>query len=139
IFRAIIRFTLFKPTLNKLGLNKMLKLGLGIFTVIFFLIGFTQYWQQALILLLFVSFAASCTRGTLSSKITQSVTPKEQGKINGYSSALDSFAQIIGPLLGGFILWALEPYWLGIIMSIFSLVAFFMAFKKLNLKTNKQS
>lgn len=137
IFRAIIRFTLFKPTLNKLGLNKMLKLGLGIFTVIFFLIGFTQYWQQALILLLFVSFAASCTRGTLSSKITESVTPKEQGKINGYSSALDSFAQIIGPLLGGFILWAFEPYWLGIIMSIFSLVAFFMAFKKLNLKTTK--
>jgi DHA1 family tetracycline resistance protein-like MFS transporter len=138
VFRAIIRFSIFKPILNKIGVDNMIKLGLILFLITFFLIGFVQTWWQAFIILLFISFAASCTRGPLSSKITQSVTPKEQGKINGYSSALDSFSQIIGPTFGGFILWAFEPYLLGISTSLLALVAFLMAFKKIDLLQDKQ-
>jgi len=65
------------------------------------------------------------------SKISQTVSPKEQGKINGLSSALDSIAQIIGPLAGAFILDTLPPYWLGIIVAIIALPAFVMAFQKI--------
>lgn len=138
IFRAILRFTTFKPLLKYLGENKTLTLGLGIFVVVFFLIGFVQNQIQFLIILLFVSFAASCTRGVLISKVTRSVSPREQGKINGYMTSLDSLAQIIGPLFGGFILTVLPAYWLGIFTCLISLVAFLMIFKKLNLR-NKDS
>jgi len=65
------------------------------------------------------------------SKITQTASPQEQGKINGLSSALDSMAQILGPLIGPFILDTLPPYWLGITVAIIAFPPFVMAFQKI--------
>ncbi|MBD3230480.1 MAG: MFS transporter [Candidatus Lokiarchaeota archaeon] len=135
IFRAIIRFTIFKPLLKVLGENKMLLIGLGMFSIVFLLMGFVQNYIQFLIILLFVSFAASCTRGILISKITRSVSPHEQGIINGYMTSLDSIAQIIGPIFGGTILTVLPSYWLGILTSILASIAFIMLFKKVKLRS----
>jgi len=131
IFRAGIRFTLFKPTIRKLGEDNAIRLGLSIFLVCFFLVGFSTNIVGIFILFMFISFAASLTRGPMNSKISQTVSPKEQGKINGLSSALDSTAQIIGPLLGPFILDTLPPYWLGIVVAMIALPPFVMAFQKI--------
>jgi MFS family permease len=81
-----------------------------------------------------ISFAASLTRGPLNSKISQSVSPMEQGKINGYSSGLDSFAQIIGPLLGTFMLNFFLPFYLSFLISSIAIVPFLMGFKVIQLK-----
>jgi DHA1 family tetracycline resistance protein-like MFS transporter len=134
IFRAIVRFTLFKPTIKKLGENNAIKLGLAIFLISFFLIGFSINLVMFFILIMTISFAASLTRGPLNSKISQSVSPLEQGKINGYSSGLDSFAQIIGPLLGTFMLNFFTPYFLSFLISSVALVPFSMGFKTIQLK-----
>ncbi|UCC21189.1 MAG: MFS transporter [Promethearchaeota archaeon] len=134
IFRAIVRFTLFKPTINKIGESNAIKVGLGIFLVTFFIIGLSINWVMFLILILFISFAASLTRGPLNSKISQTVTPMEQGKINGIGSGLDSFAQIIGPLIGTLMLSLYAPYFLGFTIASIALVPFFMSFKKIQLK-----
>jgi len=131
IFRTGIRFTLFKPTIRKLGEDNAIRLGLSIFLVCFFLVGFSTNIFTLLLLFLFISFSASLTRGPMNSKISQTVSPQEQGKINGLSSALDSVAQIIGPLLGPLILDTLPPYWLGIVVSIIALPAFLMSFQKI--------
>ncbi|MHA1240528.1 MAG: MFS transporter [Promethearchaeota archaeon] len=98
IFRAGVRFTLFKPTIKKLGEINAIRLGLAIFVVSFFLLGFSTNVISLVILFMFISFAASLTRGPMNSKISQTASPQEQGKINGLSSALDSVAQILGPL-----------------------------------------
>ncbi|MFX1573365.1 MAG: MFS transporter, partial [Promethearchaeota archaeon] len=134
IFRASVRFTLFKPTLTKLGVNNAIIVGLGIFLIAFLLIGFSINVIMFLILILFISFAASLTRGPLNSKISQSVTPREQGKINGYSSGLDSFAQIIGPLTGTFILGFYPAFFLSFVLGSVALIPFLMSFKKIELK-----
>jgi MFS family permease len=131
IFRAGIRFTLFKPTIKKLGEDNAIRLGLAIFLVSFFLVGFSTNIFSLFLLFMFISFAASLTRGPMNSKISQTVSPKEQGKINGLSSALDSIAQIIGPLLGPFILDSLPPYWLGIVVAIIAFPALVMSFQKI--------
>ena len=131
IFRAGIRFTLFKPTIRKLGEDNAIRLGLAIFLVSFFLVGFSTNIFSIFILFMFISFAASLTRGPMNSKISQTVSPKEQGKINGISSALDSIAQIIGPLLGPFILDTLPPYWLGIVVAIIAFPALVISFQKI--------
>lgn len=136
IFRTGVRFTLFKPTIRKLGEDNAIRLGLAIFLVCFFLLGFSTNVFILLLLFLFISFAASLTRGPMNSKISQTVSPKEQGKINGLSSALDSIAQIIGPLLGPFILDTLPPYWLGIVVAIIALPPFVMAFQKIFTRKN---
>ncbi|MHA1488446.1 MAG: MFS transporter [Promethearchaeota archaeon] len=130
ISRVIVRFTLFKPTLKFLGEKRMTEIGLGIITVSFFLIGFVQDIWTFLVLMLFVSYGVSCSRGLLISKTTQSVKPSEMGKINGYTTAIDSIAQILGPIVGTFILTLYEPLWLGIIMGLFALIAFLMIFKQ---------
>ena len=131
IFRTGIRFTLFKPTIRKLGEDNAIRLGLSIFLVCFFLVGFSTNIFDLLVLFLFISFSASLVRGPMNSKISQTVSPQEQGKINGLSSALDSVAQIIGVLLGPLILDTLPPYWLGIVVSIIALPAFLMSFQKI--------
>ncbi|MFX1501163.1 MAG: MFS transporter, partial [Promethearchaeota archaeon] len=134
IFRALVRFTLFKPTITKLGENNAIKLGLGIFLVSFFLVGFSINLVMFFVLIMIISFAASLTRGPLNSKISQSVSPMEQGKINGFSSGLDSFAQIIGPLLGTFMLNFFMPFYLSFLISSIAFVPFLMGFKTIQLK-----
>ena len=133
-FRAIVRFTLFKPTIRKLGENNAIKLGLGMFLISFLLVGFSINLVMFFVLIMVISFAASLTRGPLNSKISQSVSPLEQGKINGYSSGLDSFAQIIGPLLGTFMLNFFMPFYLSFLISSVALVPFLMGFKTIQLK-----
>ncbi len=134
IFRAIVRFTLFKPTIKKLGENNAIKLGLGMFLFSFFLVGFSVNLLMFFALIMVISFAASLTRGPLNSMISQSVSPMEQGKINGYSSGLDSFAQIVGPLLSTFMLNFFMPFYLSFLISSIALVPFLMGFKAIQLK-----
>ncbi len=134
LVRAVIRFTLFKPTIRKLGEANAIRVGLSIFLISFLLIGFSVNVIMFMVLLIFISFAASLTRGPLNSKISQTVSPKVQGKINGLSSSLDSFAQIMGPLIGTFILQFFMPYWLGIVIASIALPPFLMAFQKIDLK-----
>ena len=139
IFRATIRFTLFKPAINKLGENNAILLGLGMFLVSFLIVGFSVSVIMFFILILIISFAASLTRGPLNSKISQSVSPREQGKINGYSSGLDSFSQIIGPLIGYFMLSFFAPYFLSFVIGTIALVPFLMGFKKIEKKKSSMT
>jgi len=134
IFRTGVRFTLFKLTIKKLGESNAIRVGLVIFFVSFFLIGFSTSAVVLMIIFMFVSFAASLTRGPMNSKISQTASPKIQGKINGLSSGLDSIAQIIGPLAGAFIISTLPPYWLGIIVALIALPAMVMSFQKIEKK-----
>ncbi len=134
ILRAIVRFTLFKPTIKRLGESNAIKLGLGFFLVAFLLIGFSINIIMLFALLLVISFAASLTRGPMNSKISQSVSPREQGKINGLSSGLDSFAQIIGPLTGTFILGFFQPFFLSFVVGSIALIPFLMVLKTVKFK-----
>jgi len=131
ISRAIIRFSVFSLTIKKLGEKRSTELGLLILVITFFLIGFIQNIVIFAIFMIVVSYGVSISRGLLISKITQTVSPKEMGKINGYTTTLDSLAQIFGPIVGTFILTVYQPFWLGILMSVLALVAFLMIFHKI--------
>jgi len=137
VSRAIVRFTIFKPTIRILGEKKMKILGLSILTVVFFLIGIFGAFYPApwifIVLMVFASYGVSCARGLMMGKVTETVSPKEIGKINGYTSTLDSLAQIFGPILGTFLLSPplLSPFLYGSIMGILAFVAFMMVFKKI--------
>jgi len=131
VFRALMRFTLFKPTLRWLGEKKMILMGLSGFIAVFFFIGFSDNLIIITIILILMSFAASSVRGNLLSVISQTVSHKIQGKINSLSTSLDSVAQIIGPIIGGIIfnlvdIDLLDPYWWGIIMALIGIIALIM-------------
>ncbi|MBY8981731.1 MAG: MFS transporter [Candidatus Lokiarchaeota archaeon] len=132
ISRAFVRFTIFKPTMKKLGERRMTIFGLLILVICFFLIGlfgwiYPEVWIF-IILMVIVSYGVSCSRGPLIGKITKSVTQKEMGIINGYTTTLDSIAQSIGPTLATF-LYLINPLWYGVVMAILASGAFMMEFK----------
>lgn len=131
VFRAIIRFTVFKPTLRLLGEPRAIKLGLILLVITFFLIGFIRDVIGLIIIMLIFSYGASCTRGPLIAKITLSVSPKEMGKINGYTSSLDSLGGIIGPLIVGFIIGVYGAFWLSLFITCLAFVAFVMNLKEI--------
>jgi len=133
ISRAIVRFSVFNPTMRKLGERKMTKLGLFILIVTFLYIGiFASVYPEPwifIILMILASYGVSCSRGILISRVTQSVSPKEIGKINGFTTTFDSLAQIIGPIIGTLILERFDPLLFGSFMAILALGAFLMDFK----------
>ncbi len=135
VSRAIVRFTLFKPTIRILGEKKMKVLGLSILVVVFILVGlFGTFYPVTwifIILMVVASYGVSCARGLMMSKVTETVSPKEMGKVNGYTTTLDSLAQIFGPLMGAFLLQEFDPYLFGLVMGILAFVALTMSFKKI--------
>ncbi|MHA1720258.1 MAG: MFS transporter [Promethearchaeota archaeon] len=127
-FQLFIRFVIFYPLMKKIGEDKLLKLGLAIFIGVYFLIGFVSAGYQLIIILLFLSFAASSVRGILSSYLSRTVHPKQQGLAMGIGNSMDSIAQIVGPILSGFILITFNLNYYGFISGALSIVAFILIF-----------
>ena len=127
VVRLLVRFLIFPPLINKIGDQKILLVGLGSFVLTFTVLSFVETpWQFGLVLIL-MSFAASCTRGPLNGMISSSVGARDQGKISGLSSSLDSLAQVLGPLIGGLILGNMDTIWFGLLLSILSALAFIVS------------
>jgi DHA1 family tetracycline resistance protein-like MFS transporter len=131
VVRVFIRFVVFVPLRNRLGDRKTSLIGLGVFVVVFFLLGYVKNQVQFAAILCAVSFAASCSRGILTGFLSRAVRPWEQGRAMGMSASLDSFAQITGPLVGGFVLDSLPLWVYGSLASAFAIGAFLMALNRL--------
>jgi DHA1 family tetracycline resistance protein-like MFS transporter len=129
--RLLVRFTIFVPLLDKLGDRKTSLLGLVIFVIVFFLLGFVQNPVQFVLVMSGASFAAACTRGVLTGFLSRAVRPWEQGRAMGLSASLDSFAQITGPIVGGFTLDYLPTWVYGGTASLIALTALLMGVRRL--------
>jgi DHA1 family tetracycline resistance protein-like MFS transporter len=138
VVRVFNRFVIFVPLLHRLGDRRTSLLGLGLFVVIFFLLGFVRTRVQFALVLSAASFAASCTRGVLNGFISRSVGPGKQGRAMGLSASLDSFAQIVGPLVGGIILGSFPLWMYGGLASLFAALAFVMAFRQFELRDERE-
>ena len=136
--RVFIRFVVFVPLLRRLGDRRTSLLGLGVFVVTFVLLGFVRTQVQFGAVLCAVSFGAACTRGILTSFLSLSVSPLEQGRAMGLSASLDSLAQITGPLVGGVVLSSLPLWVYGGLASLFALGAFAMAARRFELGHERQ-
>jgi DHA1 family multidrug resistance protein-like MFS transporter len=135
--RVFIRFVVFVPLRNRLGDRRTSLLGLGVFVPVFFALGYVGNPVQFGLILCGFSFAAACSRGILTGFLSRSVKPWEQGQAMGMSASLDSFAQIVGPLVGGFVLDS-QPLWVyGSLASAMALGAFLMAFKRFSFHGEK--
>lgn len=136
--RLIIRLFFFMPVLNRLGEKKTAILGLFIFVLVFFLLSFIDNEVQFILILVAVSFAASCARGVLNAFLSRVVSPKEQGKAMGASTSMDNFAQIVGPIIGGFFLGSLNSFWYGMLLAGLSILPLLMSFKSLTFHGESQ-
>lgn len=104
ILRVFLQFFLVDPILKKFGENRTMEAGILSLVICMIIISFsTNYWSVFLPLV-FLGYGTGVCRPILSSRLSKSVSKKETGSIMGVNNALNSFAQIVTPILGGAIL-----------------------------------
>jgi len=103
----------------------------GLFSLLtaFILLTFINNSWLLLLVLTFFAFGGSFVRPILTANISRSVSHQQQGTILGVTSSLQSLSQIIGPILGGFILTNFSPNSLGVVSFFILLFALILAFK----------
>lgn len=87
---------------------------------------------------LLTSFGSGVLRPVLTSEISRCVGPHERGTIMGVNQSLQSFAQIIAPLLGTFMIgrsWLTEWPWLPSVVSLLGVIL--IIFQAQNRKKNE--
>ncbi|MDZ4667020.1 MAG: MFS transporter [bacterium] len=100
---AIVQGGLVGKLTHKFGEKKLLLIGsvsmaIGMFSLPFVPI---EYFLLQLISLAFLAFSNGCISPAVSSLISQSSSPKEQGQALGLNQSFGSLARVVGPVLGG--------------------------------------
>src|SRR6056297_2366401 len=142
LVQIVIRYTLYVPALRKYGDYALVVVGFILYIMAYPWIGFVQGQFQLLFLMLVNSFATSATRGGISAFISKLARPHERGKVQGISSSLDTFAQILGPIMGGLLLTYLPIKYFGMIpfsFMVFSFVLLIFAKKMKKAVTTPQT
>jgi MFS transporter, DHA1 family, tetracycline resistance protein len=115
---VLIRGFLLPKLIDIFGEKKLLTSGVLLFTVSLFLTAFiTEIWMFSTLLILF-SLGSGLSRPLLNGAISRSASEDEQGAIMGVSSSLGSMAQMLGPLIGGYLLTNFHSGSLGITASL---------------------
>lgn len=123
VVQIITRFSIYMPLLKRWGEYRLALIGFIIYLIEFLLFMIIGQLYQFILLLVFNSLATSATRGSLSSFISNLANPWERGKVQGIATSLDTFAQIIGPLIGGTLLTYLPLMWFTSVSWVFMVIA----------------
>jgi len=127
----IIQGGLLGRLVKKFGEKKLIKIGFLSMAVGYGLLGWTTSIGMLLVVAAMGSFGTGILRPTITSLVTQNAPRHEQGLILGLNQSLFSIAQILAPLLAGFLVgqgmllgWALTAGASGAIGLFLSLKRF---------------
>ena len=123
VFQILIRYTVYMPALRKIGVMKMVTLGFLLYLVEFVILGFVVTPAQFVIIMILSTIATSATRGGVNSFIGTFARPHERGKVQGFATSLDTFAQILGPIIGGALLTYLPLEFFGSASFVFMAIS----------------
>jgi DHA1 family tetracycline resistance protein-like MFS transporter len=130
IIRVVIQTVLIARILRFLGENRALVTGIFSMIISMATLVFSAEYLFVFVPLIFLAYGTGVIRPILTSKITNSVTQKETGAILGVNNSLTSVAQIIAPILGGFMIEYLAPQTLPLLSAIiFTLLILFLRSK----------
>ncbi len=115
---------------DRFGELKLIPIGLVLSGSGFFLLTFTHDWLTILIPLALFVMGNSLVFPSVNSMITKKVTGK-RGAVLGLASSFNSFGQMIGPLLGGFLYGVSHDYaFIGLAIVIWAYFAIFVLFAR---------
>ena len=127
IVRVSVQTVLIARILRFFGEDRVLLIGVFSMIVSMVTLVFSTEYLFVFVPLVFLAFGTGVGRPILTSRLTNSVTQKETGAILGVNNALTSVAQIIAPILGGFIIEYLAPQTLPLLSAIiFTLLILFL-------------
>jgi MFS family permease len=128
VFQVIFRGLLFNRIRNAVGDVKTSLFGLGSYILSFGSLMFVSKFWHLSIVLIFISFSGAMSRGIILGFASQTVDHRNQGKINGLTSSMDSFSQIFGPILGSVMISLGTPIYFSILLMGIAVFPFLMGF-----------
>jgi DHA1 family tetracycline resistance protein-like MFS transporter len=127
LIRVGVQTVLIAHILRVFGENRVLLIGVFSMIISMVTLVFSTEYLFVFVPLIFLAFGTGVGRPILTSRLTNSVKQKETGAILGVNNALTSVAQIIAPILGGFIIEYLAPQTLPLLSAIiFALLILFL-------------
>jgi DHA1 family tetracycline resistance protein-like MFS transporter len=102
--RVILQTVLIAGLLRTLGEDRLLVTGIISMVVSMLTLAFSAEYLFVFIPLIFLAYGGGVSRPILTSKLTNNVKQRETATILGVNNSLNSLAQIITPILGGFII-----------------------------------
>lgn len=137
IANLVIRLTLFPRLLRKIGDDNTVRLGFVLYLIAFgWLILAGHVWEFAFINLI-MSFATSSAIDVMTGVMGNAVKKEEMGKMLGLSSASESMAMVLGPMIGGSLLALQGNIWYGLFglgMGIIPLILDFLPLRRAHYK-----
>ena len=115
---AIVQGGLVGRVATAWGEVKLSTIGFFAMAISYIPMGFIHDWRLFLIGVVVGGFGSSVTRPALTTLLTKSVGPHEQGEALGVSQSLNSIAQIIGPILAGVLIEQGQLVWYGIVAAV---------------------
>ena len=138
VLRLVIQTVLIARILRAFGEKRILRTGIISMIVSMVSLAFSTEYLIVFIPLIFFVYATGVTRPILTSKLSNSVTKKETATVLGVNNSLTSVAQILTPLVGGFIIQYLPSQTLPLLsVAFFTLLLFFLKNKSKNLTLNQ--
>lgn len=113
LINVIIRGVFFAKIIDKFGEAKMKMVGMWSCLISFVSLAFTTQGWMLFPVFTFFAFGGSFVRPTLTGEISKNSNEKEQGSIMGVLGSLQSLSQIMGPLVGGYVLTNFAPSLMG--------------------------
>ncbi|MEJ2272611.1 MAG: MFS transporter [Candidatus Bathyarchaeota archaeon] len=104
VIRVAIQTVLIARILRFFGEKRALITGVFAMIISMVTLAFSAEYLIVFVPLIFLAYGTGMSRPLLTSKLTNSVTQKETGAILGVNNSLVSVAQIVSPILGGFII-----------------------------------
>jgi MFS family permease len=127
---AVVQGGPLKRLARRLGEERLATVGLGAMALGNGLLGFAYSLSFLLVLVVIGAFGAAVVRPSITTLVTRTVSPPEQGSVLGVSQSLGSLAQIAGPLVAS---WLIGREHLGIYGAFcggFSLLALFVLLQR---------
>jgi len=131
IFQVVFRTFFFNRIRNGIGDPKTAMLGLGSYIISYFLLAFVSETWQLVLVLFYISFSGANSRGITIGFTSRSVDYLNQGKIMGVTSSIDNLSQILGPIIGGFLLSLTGNLPFALMLSGLSILPFIISFQVL--------
>ncbi len=101
---ALIQGGLIGRLVRALGESKLSLLGFASMATGYLLLGPAHSITMLVVLVICASFGSAVTRPALTTQLTKSVGPDEQGAVLGTSQSLAGISQIVGPVVAGWLI-----------------------------------
>lgn len=131
----IIRSILLPKLIDKFGEKKLHWIGVILIILTMGAMPLVNRLWHLLIGMTLYSFGSGVFRPVIMGAISRSASPKEQGAIMGVTTSLASISQIIGPLVGGFMINYFFPGSIGILAAVVMSIGLVLMFKERQTET----